>query len=301
MKSLYFSASMALVLLGGCGSNNDTIAEDDTQVPVAITENQLALDQSLKGSAENIVVFNLEHPGAAPSEEDTATVGTDCYTYLHDETIQTVLSVENDNAIGSLFVVNKATNETISVLSGEVSIPLELSANNDYQVCVVHNGVLEEMQTVFVRFTDTENKSVASSAISSIDQQTVGYDPGDLQKLLATNECTYCELNNAYLGGANLHSANLSGANLTETVLKLANLTNANLHSANLTNADLGYADLGYANLTSSNLDGANMTSSKLGYADLSGANLTDADLAGATWTDDVTICKEGSIGECKK
>ncbi len=319
MKSLFFTAGMTLLLLSGCGS--DTNVEDNTQDPVAVTENLIAMDPSLKISAENIVVFNLEHHGAAVGTEDTATAGTDCYTYLHDKAMQTVLSVDTDNSIGSLFVTNKVTNETTTVLSGETSVPLELSANTDYEVCVTHNGMSDQMQTVFVRFSDTA--SVASSAIASTDMQPVGYSPDDLKKLLATGNCKECDLsgsdlhrfdmsgadlrganlNNSYLSGAHLSGANLSGAklegaNLNSADLYQADLNHANLYEADLSGTNLYEANLQDANLDSANLQDANMIGTNLYGANLHEASLNGAKLSGATWTNG-KICADVSVGQC--
>lgn len=132
----------------------------------------------------------------------------------------------------------------------------------------------------------------------------------DLDKLEATRECAWCDLQNAdlagarltganlagtTLSGANLSRANLSGANLLRATLSRANLSDANLSSAYLRAAHLRDANLSNANLSRANLSGANLS-----YANLSGADLSGADLSGATWTDG-RKCGEDSTGECKK
>lgn len=314
MKSIFFTVAITLVLLSGCGSNN-TAVENGTQDPVAIEELQFTLNIALRASADNIVMLNLEHQSATVGVEDTATAGTDCYTYLHDKSIQTVLSVDSGSSIGSLSITNKAINEIITVLSGEISIPLELSANTDYEVCVTHNGASDQMQTVFVRFTDAASASAASSAIASTDDiQPVGYSDDDLKKLLATNDCMECDLHQANLSHAALSKAILLNANLSDADLDYADLSSANLGGANLSQANLNNADLpdayllyaylhkanlSYADLSSANLGDANLTYADLTNADLTAADLTGADLSNATWTNGY-VCKEGSIEYCK-
>ncbi len=131
-----------------------------------------------------------------------------------------------------------------------------------------------------------------------------------LDKLLATQECTWCDLQNADLAGAQLSGAKLSGSSLSDANLSKANLSGAdllsvrfaraNLSGANLSGAFMRSANLRDANLSGANLTGANLTGANLSYANLSGANLTGANLTGALWTDG-TKCGEDSTGECKK
>jgi hypothetical protein len=132
----------------------------------------------------------------------------------------------------------------------------------------------------------------------------------DLDKLEATKECTWCDLQNAdlkgaQLSGARLSNAGLSGANLsraslTDADLLSARLSRANLSGANLSNAHLHGAYLRDANLSNANLSRADLSGANLSYANLSGTDLSGADLSGALWTDG-TKCAEGSTGECKK
>ena len=132
----------------------------------------------------------------------------------------------------------------------------------------------------------------------------------DLDKLEATRDCAWCDLQNADLAGARLTGANLSntvlsGANLSGANLSRANLPSAwlsrvNLSGADLSSAHLRAANLRDANLSNANLSRANLSGANLSYATLSGADLSGADLSGATWTDG-RKCAEGSTGECKK
>ena len=132
----------------------------------------------------------------------------------------------------------------------------------------------------------------------------------DLDKLEATRECTWCDLQNADLAGAqltgarlsntNLSGVNLSRANLSDADLPSARLSRANLSDANLSAANLRDAYLRDANLSNANLSRANLSGANLSYATISGANLSGADLSGALWTDGIK-CAEGSTGACKK
>ncbi|MBW4582512.1 MAG: pentapeptide repeat-containing protein [Tildeniella nuda ZEHNDER 1965/U140] len=98
-------------------------------------------------------------------------------------------------------------------------------------------------------------------------------DLEQVQTLLATRQCSSCELSNAGLVYADLRGADLQRANLSR-----ANLSRANLQGANLRGAILAGASLVGANLTGANLDGANLTATDLRYA-----SVTNATFQGAT------------------
>ncbi len=147
-------------------------------------------------------------------------------------------------------------------------------------------------------------------ALFLMSGMSYGFAQKALDKLLATQECTWCDLQNADLSGAQLSGARLSGssltganlskANLSDAYLLSARLTRANLSGANLSGAFLRSANLRDANLSRANLSRANLSDANLSYANLSGADLSDADFSGALWTDG-TKCGEGSSGECKR
>ncbi|XGB41213.1 MAG: pentapeptide repeat-containing protein [Nodosilinea sp. LVE1205-7] len=86
----------------------------------------------------------------------------------------------------------------------------------------------------------------------------------DVQKLIDTNECPVCILNEA-----NLQNAELAHANLKIAVLSRANLAGADLQSANLMLSDL---------------EAANLTAANLAQAQLNGASLPNANLWGRTY-----------------
>ncbi|MEM8614881.1 MAG: pentapeptide repeat-containing protein, partial [Cyanobacteria bacterium P01_H01_bin.105] len=113
-------------------------------------------------------------------------------------------------------------------------------------------------------------------------------DEDDLKRLIETNECPGCDLQEADLRRLDLSGANLEGANLEE-----ANLFYAILDGVNLSGADLRLANLGYVRaltITTDVIDsegnpiefpaqfvGANLEGALLPYADFSGAEMMDA------------------------
>lgn len=146
-------------------------------------------------------------------------------------------------------------------------------------------------------------------ALSLMSGMSYGFSQKALDKLLATQDCTYCDLQNADLSGAQLSGARLSGSSLTaanlskavlsDAYLLAARLTRANLSGANLSGAFLRSANLRDANLSGANLSKADLSDANLSFANLSGADLSDADFSNAVWTDG-RKCGENSFGECK-
>ncbi|MEB3292770.1 MAG: pentapeptide repeat-containing protein [Synechococcales bacterium] len=108
------------------------------------------------------------------------------------------------------------------------------------------------------------------------------------RQLLATKQCSGCNLAGAGLVLARLQGADLRGANLAG-----ANLSQANLVGADLSGANLAGASLHGANLTGVNLTGANLSSVDFRQAYLAGANLTNAQLTGALLRDAIALPPE--------
>ncbi|NJO78201.1 MAG: hypothetical protein HC827_06510 [Cyanobacteria bacterium RM1_2_2] len=102
------------------------------------------------------------------------------------------------------------------------------------------------------------------------------------QQLIATNNCSGCDLNKAGLVyadliGADLSAASLIQANLSHTDLSSANLQGAKLNGATLFGADLSGADLSGANLQGADLRGANLTGANFENAVIEGTNFLGA------------------------
>lgn len=130
--------------------------------------------------------------------------------------------------------------------------------------------------------------SIAVLVLSSVPFTCHAFKQNDVDKLLATSECRWCDLTGADLTGAQLAGADMSGANVSRAKLARSNLSSANLSTTYLRDTDL----------TGANLSGAFMGKANLNGATLTGATLSGADLSGATWTDG-SKCENKSIGDC--
>lgn len=99
-----------------------------------------------------------------------------------------------------------------------------------------------------------------------------GYEEADIQRLLKTNNCEYCDL----------RDAELSGIKLNRAFLRYAEMMKANLENAELPFADFIAANMRKANLKGANLEGANFMHTKLEGANLSESNLKGTDMRDA-------------------
>ena len=117
------------------------------------------------------------------------------------------------------------------------------------------------------------------------------------------------DLTAANLRDASFKRADLSAATLVDVDGRRAKFVSTTMQGVILNGARLVRADLTKADLSGASLRGADLTRARLFRANLRGADLTGAqlastdllraDLSGAIWIDGVTICAEGSIGQC--
>lgn len=156
---------------------------------------------------------------------------------------------------------------------------------------------------------------VAVSILFAAPAVGFGFNMADVNSFYLTKQCPKCDLTYGKLlrlvaPKANLVEARCRGLNLSDAILDHSDLSNADLTEAKLMGADLKNAKLQKTNLKGANLmivdlsgadlSNANLTGANLKGANLTGANIEGADFSGATWPD-WGMCKQGSIGECKK
>jgi uncharacterized protein YjbI with pentapeptide repeats len=133
-----------------------------------------------------------------------------------------------------------------------------------------------------------------------VNWQRCYVDNRDLRELDLTN----ATLRGAFLARSDFSFSDLSAidgrrakfvkATLVETVFDKARLLGADFTKADLTGASFRDADLRRARFFRAVLRGADFTGARL-----KGADLLKADLSAAIWIDGVTVCSEGSIGQC--
>lgn len=105
----------------------------------------------------------------------------------------------------------------------------------------------------------------------------------NIQRLVVTNRCDYCDLVGVDLSNGHLIGADLRGAVLTGADLSWSNLEGADLTGADLTGANLTGAFLTNASLANADLDNVNFSRAILHDVDVAGASMENLNLAGAT------------------
>ena len=117
------------------------------------------------------------------------------------------------------------------------------------------------------------------------------------------------DLSGATLRDGSFKRTDLSGADLSGADARRAKFVSAILHGTQFDDANLALADMTKAELQGASLRNADLTRARMFRADLCGADLTgarldgtdllNADLSEAVWIDGVTICAQGSLGQC--
>ncbi|MEQ8537682.1 MAG: pentapeptide repeat-containing protein [Coleofasciculus sp. D1-CHI-01] len=134
--------------------------------------------------------------------------------------------------------------------------------------------------------TSTVSVGIALTLTLLTPNSADAFNQKDLDQLLETNDCRFCDLRDADLSGTELSGAILSGADLSGANLAEANLSGAKLIDAQLIGTNLSGANLIGANLIKALLNKANLLDADLMGATLFLADLQDADLMGANLMD---------------
>jgi len=123
-----------------------------------------------------------------------------------------------------------------------------------------------------------------ATLVATFNLPLPGYaENGDhTRQLLATRQCSKCDLSRAGLVFADLAGANLVQANLMQANLSRANLQGADLRGANLMGVSLNGAILVGARLDGANLMGADLRGAYLSGASFQGTVVDGANLQGA-------------------
>lgn len=139
-----------------------------------------------------------------------------------------------------------------------------------------HNVAIDKL----MKFTPIASATLLTTL--SLTNTAFAANPEHTRQLLATRQCSQCDLTDAGLVMANLAGADLTGADLSRANLSRANLMGADLRGANLMGASLHGANLSGANLSGANLTAADLRDALLSQANLVGTNLVNANLLGA-------------------
>ena len=296
---------ITIVVIGGCSNNNG--GQNNTQT---LTENDFSNDPSIQANLEKqIVIKFLEHPDSETPENDTGETGNDTIPLRYNRTAEHTYCWEDDDGEAGHFMEldDSAGNEIFRLdVNGECQTVL-LEAG-DYVMTIHHDGRIETTHPIFI-IPNPENieqarntkgffnrfKLAAANILKRIEKtitkearaQTIPLpqpEPAEenVEVLLSTNRCVFCDLSGANLAGADLMGARLFLSNLTGANLIGTNLMGADIRFATLVNANLNSANLIEAEFDSSDMMGANMTNADLSFAFLPDTNLENATFQGA-------------------
>jgi uncharacterized protein YjbI with pentapeptide repeats len=206
----------------------------------------------------------------------------------HSEEFQVRKTLEVQFSLDRIFFYKKYYYKLISpgldLTLNTISLGFEVVSENE-----------SNNQTGFMNLVSVEDFSSIEESITNLEKfpeinwrtQPTNSSEEDIlsniDRLLETNVCIRCNLQNADLAGVDLKRANLEGANLQDANLegvnfKEAYLVGANFDGANLSKAKLDESFLLFASMSQANLEKASLDAAQLQYVQLVNANLSQAE-----------------------
>lgn len=211
---------IALFLLSGC--DNSTVTSKVLR-EYSFTKNEIS-----HANEKHIMILSLEHYNAGESSNDLGTAGSDCYEFQPTTDLDSVsMDIVVNSVVGSVNITDVVAEE-VSILNNMDMY--NFKANRRYEICVVHNGLKDVNQTLFLYFS-------SKTAVLRADQESVN-------RLIVDKSCTghECDLSDGDLSNMDLLDANLSGARMHGANLYKSNLTRADLTGTNLSNIYIAHA-----------------------------------------------------------
>jgi len=313
-KCLLFVSLFGFIVIGsigGCSDNNGSIKA------TALSENDFAEDSALRADLDKgVIVTFLEAPNSEKPEKDTGEVGVDEIPVTYDETTEQKFCWKDDIASAKHFM-ELTDNEGSLILTVQANgdCVTEVIEAGDYLLSIHHDGSVEVPLPIFLipnpqqleqtRETDglIDRFKLAASNILKRVESAVTKDANaqraieEMDILLSTKNCDFCNLINAdfrdaYLFDIHLEGADLRGADFTGATLEYANFTYSGLGTSRHVYAQLvdSHTGLTIGNIVTPvpvTLDGrshnVSMELADIAYSDFSGADLTGVDFTGAT------------------
>jgi uncharacterized protein YjbI with pentapeptide repeats len=168
------------------------------------------------------------------------------------------------------------------------AFPLARSQNKESPQPLVVPGIQFPLIMTGIESLDASRIQLDNAFLGEADLKQVSMTQASLREAnlsqanLSQANLGKADLRGAILNGADLSEANLVSANLSKADLIGADLSKAILFLDDLSEADLSGADLSKASLLLANLSKANLSGADLGEADLSGADLSRAQFSNA-------------------
>lgn len=298
-------ASLTALALSGCGSDETTNEQPINEN--VISESQIHLGDISRIHEDHIVILHLEHPDAVGLENDLHEVGSDCYTFTPKKDLNDInLGLDENGTIGNMDITNLSTQEYFSIDKLSINSTFSFIKDKEYEICIHHNGIKENNQTIFMKFQTIDDNTTTRSLRD---------DNKYISKLINTHNCDDCNLSKVVFSNNNIESlrnctitnSNLSGADFedvdldnvtidncivnSDTYLGASSVLNAKFINMDLTpiindTHDMNLPDdIKGISFMNSNLAGFKVREGKtLEDVDLTGANLTNATLKDVTF-----------------
>lgn len=268
---LLLSLLFFLAALSGCSDSitNSVYTPDKYK---ARTEAEFNADASAKTIPGVVVYVDLEHLNSPASgvNGDTGPIGEDIIPYTYTETATHRIKLGADALFKAKLVSeagkviyqlnNPGDTEYVSIPAGNYKLHLTSTVN--------YGAGTGASQPVFIQRDYDAIKGGYGAAPQG------GYNKEDLNKLLTTNKCIGCNLNEVQLYDKNLTGADLSYAGLSHSFMQ----------NVNLSNAIFTHTDWDRAGANNCTFTGAKFTFTILNYTSFGGGDFTGAVFQRLNW-----------------
>ncbi|MEA2112207.1 MAG: pentapeptide repeat-containing protein, partial [Campylobacterota bacterium] len=271
IQTKMFIAFFMIFILASC---NDGNLSDNALSNKVLREHHITNGTIAHVDEHNIMVLTLEHKESEAHDNDLDMIGSDCYLFKPTKDLNSaVIDIDDMTHIGHLSIERLSSGEIVTFFTSDNASIFTFKSNEAYEYCVVHSGVAQENQTLFIRFEALQNKRVTRA-----DQEAVN-------TLKLKKDCPGCDLDGADLSHLDLSGLDLSGAKMKDVNLYGADLTKADLNGtrirgkADISHAAFNYTDINYENFSFSSIEGASFVGASFPQQD-SGKYIFDPSIA---------------------
>ena len=249
-------ALLAILLLSSCDKNSVHSSK-------AVREFHLSQGKIEHINEHHIMLLELEHHSANPTQGDLYDIGTDCYPFKPTGELGNIqIDISDDVAVGYMSIRDLSAQKTTAFFPEDDKPSYTFHADKSYEICFSHSGRIDKTQTLFVRFYAETNKNLKRD-------KSVGFDQGDIDTLKAGKDCTgrTCDLAEADLSYMDLSDLNLSGAKMTSANLYGANLSRTTLDGTHMQNIFISRANFNHTNINTEYFSFNTIEGASFGYA----------------------------------
>ncbi|MBS1494705.1 MAG: pentapeptide repeat-containing protein [Bacteroidetes bacterium] len=243
----------------------------------ARTEEEFVANPQLKADAGSVVVVSLEDLNSPPVTGDTGPIGEDIIPYSYTETAEHRFTID-DSSYFSMKLVNDLNGEVILNLNPGSTATVSIPAGN-YKMHLTsllnYSADEPESKVVFIQANWKTPHNVSSGTYYSFD---------DLDRLLSTNKCRLCNLDNANLAGKifpRTPAFEIDSSSCYKTILAGAKITGGRIANSLFSYASLKGIKLDSTLISNTRFDQTNMNDVKLSSTKFLNASFSNSTLSG--------------------